>query len=256
MGLSPCTAWVGDRYIGEVISPFRTLPWQKMTAQFQFFQTLPHKKADFVKKSRQNLGYYLRYFLYIHDTWFLMTLLVSLYESLKFAILPLHWLVWAISLYYYVYYYYYYCVYYLLVQLCLVLASHCTVTSFGHNLKSKRLWNLIIRWQISEESSFSCDSVFTFLIFFLSTFDKSFVGREDWVLSTLWRQLSDFRSTPGFTCNSRKTTHQSTPSPPSSNRDRMMMVMMKMRTFFNPIDDDEDGHDENDVPYFPRVRWA
>ena len=57
MGLSPCTAWVGDRYIGEVISPFRTLPWQKMTAQFQFFQSLPHKKADFVKKSRQNLGY-------------------------------------------------------------------------------------------------------------------------------------------------------------------------------------------------------
>ena len=56
MGLSPCTAWVGDRYIGEVISPFRTLPWQKMTAQFQFFQSLPHKKADFVKKSRQNLG--------------------------------------------------------------------------------------------------------------------------------------------------------------------------------------------------------
>ena len=52
MGLSPCTAWVGDRYIGEVISPFRTLPWQKMTAQFQFFQSLPHKKADFVKKSR------------------------------------------------------------------------------------------------------------------------------------------------------------------------------------------------------------
>ena len=50
MGLSPCTAWVGDRYIGEVISPFRTLPWQKMTAQFQFFQSLPHKKADFVKK--------------------------------------------------------------------------------------------------------------------------------------------------------------------------------------------------------------
>ena len=57
MGLSPCTAWVGDRYIGEVISPFRTLPWQKMTAQFQFFQSLPHKKADFVKKSRQNMGY-------------------------------------------------------------------------------------------------------------------------------------------------------------------------------------------------------
>ena len=56
MGLSPCTAWVGDRYIGEVISPFRTLPWQKMTAQFQFFQSLPHKKADFVKKSRQNMG--------------------------------------------------------------------------------------------------------------------------------------------------------------------------------------------------------
>ena len=52
MGLSPCTAWVGDRYIGEVISPFRTLPWQKMTAQFQFFQSLPHKKADFVKKGR------------------------------------------------------------------------------------------------------------------------------------------------------------------------------------------------------------
>ena len=58
MGLSPCTAWVGDRYIGEVISPFRTLPWQKMTAQFQFFQSLPHKKADFVKKSRQNMGYF------------------------------------------------------------------------------------------------------------------------------------------------------------------------------------------------------
>ena len=52
MGLSPCTAWVGDQYIGEVISPFRTLPRQKMTAQFQFFQSLPHKKADFVKKSR------------------------------------------------------------------------------------------------------------------------------------------------------------------------------------------------------------
>ena len=52
MGLSPCTAWVGDKYIGEVISPFRTLPRQKMTAQFQFFQSLPHKKADFVKKSR------------------------------------------------------------------------------------------------------------------------------------------------------------------------------------------------------------
>ena len=50
-------AWVGDRYIGEVISPFRTLPWQKMTAQFQFFQSLPHKKANFVKKSRPNMGY-------------------------------------------------------------------------------------------------------------------------------------------------------------------------------------------------------
>ena len=59
MGLSPCTAWVGDRYIGEVISPFRTLPWQKMTAQFQFFQSLPHKKANFVKKSRPNMGYIL-----------------------------------------------------------------------------------------------------------------------------------------------------------------------------------------------------
>ena len=62
MGLSPCTAWVGDRYIGEVISPFRTLPWQKMTAQFQFFQSLPHKKADFVKKSRQNMGYYVFFY--------------------------------------------------------------------------------------------------------------------------------------------------------------------------------------------------
>ena len=29
-----------------------------MTAQFQFFQSLPHKKADFVKKSRQNMGYF------------------------------------------------------------------------------------------------------------------------------------------------------------------------------------------------------
>ena len=28
-----------------------------MTAQFQFFQSLPHKKADFVKKNRQNMGY-------------------------------------------------------------------------------------------------------------------------------------------------------------------------------------------------------
>ena len=28
-----------------------------MTAQFQFFQSLPHKKADFVKKSRPNMGY-------------------------------------------------------------------------------------------------------------------------------------------------------------------------------------------------------
>ena len=38
------------------LSPFRTLPWQKMTAQFQFFQSLPHKKANFVKKSRPNMG--------------------------------------------------------------------------------------------------------------------------------------------------------------------------------------------------------
>ena len=28
-----------------------------MTAQFQFFQSLPHKKANFVKKSRPNMGY-------------------------------------------------------------------------------------------------------------------------------------------------------------------------------------------------------
>jgi len=65
MGLSPCTAWVGDRYIGEVISPFRTLPWQKMTAQFQFFQSLPHKKANFVKKSRPNMGYFLLELLFV-----------------------------------------------------------------------------------------------------------------------------------------------------------------------------------------------
>ena len=70
MGLSPCTAWVGDRYIGEVISPFRTLPWQKMTAQFQFFQSLPHKKANFVKKSRPNMGY-----LYWIKSWAFLTFL-------------------------------------------------------------------------------------------------------------------------------------------------------------------------------------
>ena len=46
MGLSRCTAWVGDKYIGEVISPFRTLPRQKMAAQFPFFQSLPPQKAD------------------------------------------------------------------------------------------------------------------------------------------------------------------------------------------------------------------
>ena len=32
----------------------------------------------------------------------------------------------------------------------------------------------------------------------------------------------------------------------------MMIIMMTMRTFFNPINDD-DGHDEDDVPYIPRV---
>ena len=52
MGLSPCIAWVGHKYIGEVISPFRTVPRQKMTAQFLFFQSLPPKKANFVKKGR------------------------------------------------------------------------------------------------------------------------------------------------------------------------------------------------------------
>ena len=30
-----------------------------MTAQFQFFQSLPHKKADFVKKKPAEHGYYL-----------------------------------------------------------------------------------------------------------------------------------------------------------------------------------------------------
>ena len=48
--MSRCTAWVGDKYIGEVISPFRTLQRQKMVEQFPFFQSLPQKKADFVKK--------------------------------------------------------------------------------------------------------------------------------------------------------------------------------------------------------------
>ena len=33
----------------------------------------------------------------------------------------------------------------------------------------------------------------------------------------------------------------------------MMIIMMTMRTFFNPIDDDGDGHDEDDVTYIPRV---
>ena len=56
MGLSPCTAWVGHKYIGEVISPFRTVPRQKMTAQFLFFQSLPPKKANYVKKRPIELG--------------------------------------------------------------------------------------------------------------------------------------------------------------------------------------------------------
>ena len=56
LGLSPCTAWVGYKYIKEVISPFRTVPRQKMTAQFLFFQSLPPKKANFVKKRPIELG--------------------------------------------------------------------------------------------------------------------------------------------------------------------------------------------------------
>ena len=56
LGLSPCTAWVGHKYIGEVISPFRTVPRQKMTAQFLFFQSLPPKQANFVKKKPIELG--------------------------------------------------------------------------------------------------------------------------------------------------------------------------------------------------------
>ena len=56
MGLSPCTAWVGPKYIGEVISPFRTVPRQEMTAPFLFFQSLPPKKANYVKKRPIELG--------------------------------------------------------------------------------------------------------------------------------------------------------------------------------------------------------
>ena len=56
LGLSPCTAWVGHKYIGEVISPFRTVPQQKMTAKILFFQGLPHKKANFVKKWPIEIG--------------------------------------------------------------------------------------------------------------------------------------------------------------------------------------------------------
>ena len=54
--MSRCTAWVGDKYIGEVISPFRTLQRQKMVEQFPFFQSLPQKKADFVKKKPIGIG--------------------------------------------------------------------------------------------------------------------------------------------------------------------------------------------------------
>ena len=47
-----CTAWVGGKYIGEVISPFRTLPRQKMAAQLPFFRVYPQQKADFVLKKK------------------------------------------------------------------------------------------------------------------------------------------------------------------------------------------------------------
>ena len=36
-----------------------------MTAQFQFFQSSPHKKADFVKKSRPNMGYITGYSFFL-----------------------------------------------------------------------------------------------------------------------------------------------------------------------------------------------
>ena len=56
LGLSPCTDWVGHKNIGTVISPFRTVPQQKMTAKILFFQGLPHKKANFVKKWPIEIG--------------------------------------------------------------------------------------------------------------------------------------------------------------------------------------------------------
>ena len=58
MGLSPCIAWVGHKYIGEVISPFRTVPQQKMTAQFLFFSDLTPKKANFVNNKNDRTWVY------------------------------------------------------------------------------------------------------------------------------------------------------------------------------------------------------
>ena len=47
IGLSPCTAWVGDKYIGEVISPFRTVPRQKNDSTVSIFSELTTKKSQF-----------------------------------------------------------------------------------------------------------------------------------------------------------------------------------------------------------------
>ena len=56
MGLSRCTAYVGEKYIGEVISPFRTLPMEDFHNKkwkHHFFRVYPPKKPIlFNKKSR------------------------------------------------------------------------------------------------------------------------------------------------------------------------------------------------------------
>ena len=57
MGLSRCTAWVGDKYIGEVISHFRTLQRKKNGKTVSiFFRVYPQKKPILLKKRERNWG--------------------------------------------------------------------------------------------------------------------------------------------------------------------------------------------------------
>ena len=54
MGLSRSTAWVGGKYIGEVIFPFRTLPRKKNGSTVSIFSEFtPNKKPILLKKKKK-----------------------------------------------------------------------------------------------------------------------------------------------------------------------------------------------------------